>query len=97
MAFLVGFVQLLAIVAPAVLFAGLLLVRARRRLGAVVLGAAIAASPSLLLDMWLATRTPAAAIAHQRVDSWFTGAAFLQRVPGRRGGRRHDHHDVVTT
>ena len=75
-AFVVGFVQLLAILAPVALMAALVRRRALRRLAGLTLGAAIGSITVALVDMWLAQRAPAAAIAHQRVDSWFTGAAF---------------------
>jgi uncharacterized membrane protein YbhN (UPF0104 family) len=75
-AFLVGFVQLLAILAPVVFTVALLWRRSQREFAAVAVGAAIAGVAVALLDSWLASRAPTAAIAQQRVDSWFTGAAF---------------------
>ena len=75
-AFLVGFAQLLALLAPLVLVVTLLRRRALRELGALALAGALAGVAVALVDIWLASRAPAIAIAHQRVDSWLTGAAF---------------------
>lgn len=74
--FLVGVVQLLAVVVPLVVLAGLAWRRRWRLLGLIVLAGGLAALVTAGLTAWRSDSVPRAALAYQRIDSWFTGGAF---------------------
>jgi glycosyltransferase 2 family protein len=74
--FLVGIVQFMALVAPVVVLGTLLWRRQLRLVGLLVLAAVLAGVTMSLLSGLLGDTVPTEAVARQRTDSWFTGAAF---------------------
>lgn len=76
LSFLVGFVQLAAVIAPLLVVVVLLARRDRRELTDVIVAAVVASVAIALLQSRILIHAPSVTIRHQRVGSWFVGAAF---------------------
>lgn len=74
--FVVGLLQLLAVVAPVVIVVGLAARRRFRVLSVLVAAAVLAGVSMALIDIWAGDRVPDVVQLNDRVDSWLFDATF---------------------